>query len=205
MCLRHFNVITLAVIGSFAVTGCATVDLNEMTSPAVAASPDKDFNLIERAVAKLKSAFKSKGFVAKTSRKRVKSATKILLSGLEDKQVMSVNETSSYANPAKPISVISADMSYAKQHITQTTKAAEIYLAMAPEGRKLSKDLGRLEMALMASIEASKVFEVALDGRNSDQMEDFNVSVQALRDITDEFGARVRSQKSQKLIADSAS
>lgn len=204
MRFREFNFIALAVVSSFACTGCATVDLNEMNLPMAEASSQKDFNVIERAVAKLKSAFSSKGFVAKTSRKRVKSAAKILLTGLEEKQVTSTGDAG-YSDTPKPVSVVLADMNFAKQHIVQTTKAAEIYLEMAPKDRKLDKDLVRLEAALMASLEASNVFEVSLEGQMVERMTDFDIAVANLRKVTDEFGARVRQQQVEKHLTDSAS
>ncbi|WP_409431841.1 hypothetical protein ACJ3XI_06340 [Litorimonas sp. RW-G-Af-16] len=190
------HIVTLCA-ASLLATGCATVDLNEMTAPAATNTAQADVNVVERAAAKLKAAFTNKGFVAKTSRKRMRSAAKVLLNGLENKNVTASADDGYLATP-KPISVVSADMSFAKQHVIQTTRAAEIYLEMAPAERSLRKELKDLEAALMAAKEAGRVFEASLNGANTTELVVYNKAVDDLRDITNEFGARVRVQQSEK-------
>lgn len=179
-------------------TGCATVDLNEVSLPATAPAAAEEVNVVERAVAKLKSAFTNKGFVAKTSRKRMQSAAKILLNGLEAKDVTSNHD--GYAMNPKPVSVVLADIEFARRHVVQTTKAAEVYLEMAPQSRNLRRELADLEAALMAAKEAGDVFDIALQGTNEVALTSYIDSVVTLRDVTDEFGARVRAYKSNKTI-----
>jgi len=86
---------------------------------------------------------------------------RVLLKGLEDKDTASI-ESAGYAALATEPMVVLSDIRMAATHVEQTTKAAEVYLAMAPGERSLRKELVSLEKALIASREASQVFEDAL-------------------------------------------
>jgi len=204
MSLRLTKRMTVCAIVAALMSGCATVDLNEMATPVSAQASEVELNVVQRAVGKLKTAFASKGFVEKTSRKRMQSAAKILLNGLEDKNVTQVSGDSGYVAMAKPVSVVLEDIRFAKTHVEKTTKAAEVYLEMAPADRKISKELKSLEVALLAAKEAGRVFEVALGRPNDADVLSYNRTVSNLREITDEFGARVRVQNSQKLALHAA-
>ena len=198
MRLRMNKLAVGSVITAIMLTGCATVDLNEMATPSVATTSQDEVNVVERAVTKLNSTFYSKGLVAKTSRKRMNSAAKILLNGLEEKRVTSVKAGQDYASVSKPVSVILDDIQLIQLHIGQTTKAAEIYLEMAPADRKLRDELNSLETALLASNHAAQVFETALNGQAGVELQSLNEEIDRLRSITNEFEARVRLQQSQK-------
>ena len=194
--------LTLALTACLSMTACATVDLNDVAmqgKPSVTKAVD--INVVQRATAKLYAVFSSRGFVHKDSRKKMRSAARVLLEGLEDKDVTPAASVG-YAALATDSAVVLSDIRMASSHVEQTTKAAEIYLAMAPAEKSLRKELVSLEKSLIASREASSIFEEALtktSGRVSDsEFAAFNVSVNELRDVTNAFGDRVREDQMRK-------
>jgi len=194
--------LTLILTAAFSLSACATVDLNDVATPkGTSASKVADINVVQRAASKLYAAFSSRGFVAKDGRKRVQSAARVLLKGLEDKDVSTVS-AEGYVSTISDSAVVLSDIRIASSHVEQTTKAAEVYLAIAPADSSLRKELVSLEKALIASREASQVFEDALikTAGQSDTL-DYNaykVSVNELRDITNAFGDRVRESQMKK-------
>ncbi len=184
-----------------ALSGCATVDLNEVTRPSdYQAAGDAELNVVQQAAATLNMVFRDRGFVAKTSRKRLQSAASVLLNGLEDKQIIDA-KAMGYADIPKSESLILADMKYARSYIDRTVAAAQVYLEVAPVKRDLRKELVSLEKALIASTEAQSVFKAALKGAGQSDVDIFEQSVANLRDVTDEFGARVRVHDTDKLAS----
>lgn len=199
--------VTCLITAAFAVStlsGCATVDLNEMAASSASAKTQttKRANVVERAASKLYAAFTNRGFVAKTSRKRMRSATRILLEGLEDASVTPVAGETSYAERALPASVVETDILFAASHVEQTTRAAEVYLEMSPSTDSLRKELSSLETALMASREASRAFKSA--GGTTAQITELDARIDDLGRVTDEFGLRVRRKAGEELSASRA-
>lgn len=187
--------LTVTLAACLSMTACATVDLNQAaTNTPAAKSSATDVNVVQRAASKLYAAFTQKGFVAKTSRKRVQSAASILLRGLQAKEV--TQTPMGYADKASDPMVVLADIRLAAGHVEQTTKAAEVYLAMAPVDTSLRKELASLEKALLASRAASPIFQDALIntgvGPASAELIAYKAIVDDLRDVTNEYGARVR-------------
>jgi len=176
-------------------SACATVDMTNITSARAGdVSSSTDVNVVERAVAKLYSVFTNRGFVAKDSRNKMRSAALTLLKGLESKPL---NEDVNYAQSVASLAALETDMVMARGYVDQTRQAAEIYLAMAPGETSLRKELVSLEKSLIASNEAQQTFAEALSLKNqgSDNAEylQFSASVDFLREATDAFGDRVRS------------
>jgi len=197
--------LTLLLAASLSMSACATVDLNDVaTSGGPTAAKSVDVNVVQRAASKLYAAFSSRGFVAKDGRKRVQSAARVLLKGLEDKDVSTVSAVG-YVSTASDNVVVLSDIRIASKHVEQTTKAAEVYLAIAPADSSLRKELVSLEKALIASREASQVFEDALI-KTAGQFDvlDYNaykISVNELRNVTNAFGDRVREAQMTKSAA----
>lgn len=190
--------LTLILTAALSLSACATVDLTEVTAPRAEASAKvADVNVVQRAASKLYAAFTNRGFVAKDSRKKMRSAARVLLKGLEDKSASS--DTSSYASLATDPVLVLSDIRIASSHVEQTTKAAEVYLAMAPGEKSLRKELTSLEKALIASREASVVFEEALIKTSGEakamDFSSYRQSVNELRDVTNAFGDRVRESQ----------
>ena len=186
---------TLALITCLSVSACATVDLDEMAAAKTVAKTNAvKSNVVQRAAMKLKSAFSSRGFVAKDSQKRMQSAAHILLKGLEDQEIKP--STASYVTAANDPMIVLADIRTASRHVEQTTKAAEVYLAMAPVETTLRKELNSLEDALLASRAAETIFEDALIktgySLTASEFLSYNVLVEELKDVTNAFGDRVR-------------
>lgn len=194
--------LTLLLAASLSMSACATVDLNDIgakSSPA--ASKSVDVNVVQRAASKLYAAFSSRGFVTKNSRKKMQTAARVLLNGLEDKDA-ATTQSAGYAVMATDSSIVLSDIRLASSHVEQTTKAAEVYLAMAPSEKSLRKELVSLEKALIASREASQVFEDALlQTAGTAETLDYKAyvsSVGELRDVTNAFGDRVREAQMMK-------
>ena len=99
--------------------------------------------------------------------------------------------------------IVLSDIRIAAKHVEQTTKAAEVYLAMAPGEKSLRKELVSLEKALIASREASQVFEDALiktvGETSAMDFVSYKNSVNELRDVTNAFGDRVRESQINKV------
>lgn len=194
--------LTIALTACLSISACATVDLNDVAmqgKPSV--TKVVDMNVVQRATSKLYAVFTSRGFVHKDSRKKMRSAARVLLEGLEEKDVTQAAPVG-YAALATDSRVVLSDLRIASSHVEQTTKAAEVYLAMAPAEKKLRKELVSLEKSLIASREAAVIFEEALvktSGRASDrEFLSFKKSVNELRDVTNAFGDRVREAQLRK-------
>lgn len=197
--------LTLILSAALSLSACATVDLTEATAAkSSSATSTADVNVVQRAASKLYAAFSNRGFVAKDSRKKMRSAARILLKGLEDKSSTSV-ETLGYVSLATDPVVVLSDIRLAGTHVEQTTKAAEVYLAMAPSERSLRKELVSLEKALISSREALQVFEDALIKTKGEttamDFTSYKQSVNELRDVTNAFGDRVRESQMTKVAA----
>lgn len=185
----------VAISGCLMSTACATVDMTDVASKsATPASKSIDVNVVQRATSKLYSVFTNRGFVAKTSRKKMHSAARMLLKGLEDKPL---SEDVNYVSSVGSIQAVQSDIVLAQTHVDQTRKAAEIYLAMAPGETSLRKELVSLEKALVAASEAKRSFSDALDVYGSAESDNhfvaYETSLNALREVTDTFGVRVRA------------
>ncbi|MEP1230291.1 MAG: hypothetical protein ABJG88_06415 [Litorimonas sp.] len=199
---------TSALLIAALLSGCATINLNEVGRPAQASlSVEKDLNIVQRAAASLSAVFVDRGFVAKTSRKRLQSAASVLLNGMKDKQIIDTDTADvNYGSISKSTTVILEDAEYARSYIDRTVAAAEIYLEIVPTERDLRKELTSLEKALLASTEAQDVFTTALKEQSGQVTADnhmviFGQSVSNLRNITDEFGSRVRVRDTEKLAS----
>ena len=195
--------LTLILTAALSMSACATVDLTEVTAPkAESTAKVADINVVHRAASKLYAAFTNRGFVAKDSRKKMRSAATVLLKGLEDKNASSVVSEGYVHKAADPVAILS-DIRIAVGHVEQTTKAAEVFLVMAPGEKSLRKELVSLEKALIASREASQVFEDALIKTTGEttamDFVSYERSVNELRDVTNAFGDRVRESQMTKL------
>ena len=184
---RMFCLIAAAMLA----TGCATVDVTDIGSPAAAkVEAPAEKNIVLRAASKLYAAFQSKGFVAKTSREKMQSAASILLNGLEERALTSETD---YATQNYSRDVVIEDISFAAQHVRQTANAAEIYFELSESRKKLREELGSLESALLSSHEASLSFEQVVGTENA-EFQIFKSEVDRLKRVTDKFGQRVRER-----------
>ena len=190
--------LALVTLFCVAVSGCATVDFADVgsssTSAVTASDSNKKINVVKRAASKLYSAFTTKGWAANKSRKRVQSAASVLLRGLDTDS--SESPLSDYAAKTLTVPQIHADIQTAQNFVTQTTKAAEVYLAMASDDTNLREELASLQKALIVSREAELEFKSALTSNLATEDSvwvSYSESVDRLRDITDDFGDRVRS------------
>lgn len=198
-----FIIITTAAL---VTSGCATVDLQNMAGSSDAsanATYEAESNVVQRAVEKLRDAFASRGFGPKTSRRKMEAAADMLMNGLSAGNI-SV-DADDYADAKKPTALIVEDIRLARGHVDQTTRAAEIYLEVAPQSRTLDDELENLEAALLVSERAIQSFQSALPDHESADLNDFRLSVDQLRVVTDAFGDRVRISHSDKLAVDAAS
>ena len=181
---------------------CATVDLADVATPRAEASEPEQTNVVQRAVAKLRAAFAQRGFGPDTSKRNMHAAADMLLNGLNTTDAAAA----SYNDTAKDAPAILADVRLARRHIEQTTRAAEIYLEVAPRDRDLIEELRSLELALVASEGAARDFATALDTETEPaDLVALRGSVDSLRRVTDDFGMRVRQTRSSKIALSMAS
>ncbi len=185
---------SVAVAGCLMSSACATVDMTDMASPKVKATTKTvDVNVVQMAATKLYSVFTNRGFVAKTSRNKMRSAARMLLKGLEDKPL---SPGENYARSVESLDALQTDILFAKSYVDQTEQAAEIYLAMAPGETSLKKELESLQKALIAANEAKQSFSRALTMQEADETDvnfvAYIASVETLSAVTDAFGVRVR-------------
>lgn len=188
--------IALIIVLSVSMSGCATVDLVNTGSQtaSVSSTETAKVNVVKRAAGKLYSAFTAEGWVENKSKKRVQSTASVLLRGLDTSS--SEGAFSDYASSSLTVKKIRADILAAQDYVSQTTKAAEVYLAMASDDTNLREELSSLQQALIVAREAELVFKAALDKTSSSNdyvWKDYSTSVDDLRDVTDAFGDRVRS------------
>ena len=197
---------TLLLVGlaCASLPACATVDLAEVATPrAQVAEAEPQTNVVQRAVAKLKTAFAQRGFGPNTSKRNMHAAADMLLNGLSK---TSETAPARYAEQGKDAPEVLADIRLARRHIEQTTRAAEIYLEVAPRDRVLDDELNSLEAALMASEGATRDFAMALAvEQEPSELIALRGSVDDLRRVTDSFGIRVRQTKSDKIALSMAS
>jgi hypothetical protein len=196
----------LIMTAALVTSGCATVNLQDMagSSDATAnATYEAESNVVQRAVEKLRDAFASRGFGPKTSRRKMEAAADMLMNGLSAENTS--GDADDYADAKKPAALVNEDIRLARGHVDQTTRAAEIYLEVAPQSRKLDDELENLEAALLVSERAIHSFQSALPDHENADLNDFRGSVDRLRAVTDAFGDRVRITHSDKLAVDAAS
>jgi len=193
----NFRVMAMTA-AAFIASGCATVDMTEMASPvAVKTEAPAEKNIVLRAAGKLYAAFRSKGFAAKTSRKRMQSAASILLNGLEAREL--TTETN-YDAQNFSRDIVITDIAYAEEHIRRVANAAEIYFELSEGKKKLRDELGGLEQALVSSREAADTFEGVI-GSDSLEIRNLNMEIDRLKSITDDFGKRVRENAAAEMAA----
>lgn len=193
----NFRVIAITAV-AFIASGCATVDMTEMASPvAVKTEAPAEKNIVLRAAGKLYAAFRTKGFAAKASRKKMQSAASILLNGLEARDL--TTETN-YEAQGFSRDVVITDIAYAEEHVRRVANAAEIYFEMSEGNKKLRDELGSLEKALVSSREAAATFE-GIVGADSLEIRNLNTEIDRLKSITDDFGKRVREGAAAEMAA----
>lgn len=193
----RFRILCMTAAAMLAA-GCATVDMTEMARPVAAKSEaPAEKNIVLRAASKLYAAFQSRGFVGKTSKKKMQSAASILLNGLEERDLTAEND---YAAQGLPVSTVLADINYATQHVSRTANAAEVYFEMSEGRKKLRKELGSLEEALLSSRAASASFKKIV-GADSAELRVLDLEIDRLKRVTDNFGQRVRDMAAAEMAA----
>jgi len=181
------------------ISGCATVNMSEMATPkTVKSEAEPEKNIVLRAASKLYTMITNKGISAKDTGQRVQSAASILLNGLEERDV-TVSDIN-YVEQGLPLSVIEADIAYTAQHVSQTTKAAEVFLEVSDTDRNMREELKSLETALLAAREASTVFSTAVNADNESYIR-LQRELTALTRVTDRFGERVRLNAAAEMAA----
>jgi len=187
----------LTLSASVLLSACATVDLAEIAKSGEAVSQQSvERNVVERTASKLYATFISKGWSVRDDRNKIEMTANILLNGIHSQDKDS-QPKSIYLKSLKSADVIKSDILQASQHIQQTTKAAEVFLAVAPQEGSLRQELGLLEKAVLAGREAENTFILAysklgVSAKQADILA-FEQSVDALSAVTNEFGTRVRN------------
>ena len=192
--------VCFAAVAVFALGGCATVDVTALGSGTASVTDSSAPNVVETATSRLFALFSSKGWSTHDSRKKMQSAASVLLNGLDAKTLSS--EPSPYITAVASRDALATDIREAAYHVEQTVKAAEVFLAMSGPDQDIRTELSDLEQALLASRQAEKVFGDAQSrvGDTEDSAR-FGTAVNRLRDVTDEFGRRVRRANTRTVVA----
>ncbi|PHS77324.1 MAG: hypothetical protein COB56_03695 [Robiginitomaculum sp.] len=189
-------VITMTV-ASGGLSACTTVDLTQVavTQPQTA-SEKVEQNVVERTSLSLTRMFHAKGWCKSDPAEKTKTATNVLLNGMD------TDSEANHAHTLIPVTLtqLISDMTEANYQVEQTTKAAEVYLVVADDIAELDKELSQLEAALLSSREAQAGFVKtvnALTDKNhatQQRLEDISKSIDNLKTVTDAYGDRTRSQ-----------
>jgi len=185
----------LACFTTFSLSACATVDVTAIGSPdsevAQLETVEQKGNVITRAVMRLQSVFIDKGWHEDRSRENVQSAANILLNGLKE----TTSSSPKPINASSNANMLLDDIKTASYHISQTTKAAEVYMDVASSDADLKPELKQLEKALRLSEEAHGKFQNQVVAVNLvSEMELLSNEIELLRVITDDFGDVVRTR-----------
>ena len=195
MTLRNTAKLTALAGTLLLLPACATVDVASMGMPeARVTEAPAEANVVQRAVAKLKTAFTQRGFGPKASKRKMHAAADVLLNGINRE---AATDADGYNAQPRSRAMVTADILVASSHVERTTRAATVYLEMAPSDRRLDEELVELEAALLVSERAVRAFGVALDTDDAPELLTLRERVDGLRRITDEFGFRVRADKNQ--------
>lgn len=200
MTIRASKALVLTFVAA-TLPACATVDVASMTAPAARAEAPAEANVVRRAVAKLKTAFTQRGFGPNASQRKMQAAADLLLNGINRDAAVA---EAGYADQTHSAAVVTADILVATRHVNQATRAAEVYLEMAPGDRRLDGELAELEAALLVSEKACKTFAKALSRDDTSELAALRSSVDDLRDVTDAFGFRVRRDRMADAAAETA-
>lgn len=188
MISRYLLISTVAL----SCTACATVDLQSMagTSETTTYASKTETNVIMNAVARLKAVFAERGFGAETSKRKMHAAADMLMNGISAESL--TEKDTPYSSEAKAVPVVLADADLAMRHVDQTRRAAEIYLDLVDPNEAVDEELESLQAALLVSERALLMFRQSLPTEHHSDLQPLRTSVDGLRDITDQFGDRVR-------------
>ncbi len=186
------------VFGTCLLGACTTVDLSQVSleNSKTVTQSTPSYNVVEKASMKMTALFVNKGWCKNSSVHPTQTAASVLLNGKDstDAKPDQVNVVGSRQ--------LSADLNLAELHISQTTKAAEIYLTTADELSELSNELSLLETALLAAKEAEGNFgetiKFSASQINRDELKILSQSIGQLKQVTDAYGDRMRGQIAQK-------
>jgi len=199
--MPNFTPLRLSVVSLTAIislSACATVDVSGYAAPSETVSavkPVETGNIITRTVKRLYNVFVDRGLYEDNSRKRVQSAANILLNGLQTPSADGQSDTSA---DVIALTDFSRDVQTARYHITQTTKAAEVYLDIASNDADLSEELKQLQKALQVSEKATDrlaQYDMRNDQEAAARISALQTDVNKLRDVTDAFGDVVRARR----------
>jgi len=190
--------LTLILTG---LTACTTVDLSQVAvkqQSAIQTTPK--LNVVEKASASLTSLFRDKGWSRSGPKQKTQTATSIFLNG------MNKNTTGHTATPVMGNATrLSADLKQAVLSVNQTTKAAEVFLAMADGATSLDRELSSLETALLSAHEAQTRFGKSItlnsSSANEREFQALQHSITALKTVTNSYGDRIRQQIATRSIA----
>ncbi|MEP6342269.1 MAG: hypothetical protein ABJ275_03065 [Maricaulaceae bacterium] len=188
---------TCSVAMILSLSACATVDVTSMGSAeqeTVNVETVDTGNIITRTVKRLHQAFVNKGWSEDVSQEKTQSAANVLLNGLEDIDPTDVAPRElTYTNADDLLS----DIKTARYHLSQTTKAAEVYLDVASSDSDLSGELKQLQKALHDSETAhenfikQKKYSTAIEH----EIMYYASEVEKLRAVTNDFGDIVRARR----------
>lgn len=192
--------ILLACVMASALSACATVNVQDLaangtvsTQETVAAKRD---NVVIRSADALYEKFTDRGWTAKPVSKPISKASAILLGGLRKGEALIKN--TGYLKSADNLDTVRLDLKEASEEARRTVKAADVFLTMSEADADLSEELKHLEKALVSCRKSERLFKRALEANAVSDIDAelgmLSHSVDALRDVTNQYGRHVRQQ-----------
>ena len=186
--LQAVKLLTI-LTGTVVLTACSTVDLSQMAiEKPVRTAKIQQKSVVERASVKMVSLFENKKWCEARSQSKNRAAS-ILMNGISK-----IKDFRGYR--AQTQQILKTDIRAANASVKQTTKAAEIFLAMVDNNAELDNEIRHLELALMAAKQATQRFTREAKRHNvyvaNTDISNFVANVDDLQAVTDEFGKRIR-------------
>ena len=183
----------ICVASCLTLGACATVDVTQLAGSDANSSVDTQLsqNTVIRSAKNLYKHITSSGWATPNQTSLQKTATVLLKGEGAVKQV----EASTYRGNS--LSDLQGDMVNLIHHTEQTTKTAEVFLSVSPDAADLKAELSFLEVALISCRKSETNFQLAMNelgAQNVSELTSLNGSINALRDITNQYGERVRAQ-----------
>ena len=179
------------------LAACATVDVTEVAGAESQVQNQKlSANVVIRSAKNLHAKIIEAGW-AKDQETSINSAANMLLKGVNNAPS---TKTVSYADTVNSVDTLKSHILLLQNHTEKAQKASEVFLSIAENDADLRDELKYLEKALLSCRKSEANFKAAaakFNSVNMSELQGLETSVDALRDMTNEYGFRVRAQNSR--------
>lgn len=182
------------------LSACATVEMAPVESEIfMSQSEQQDRSAVKLSARQLSSVFSNEGWSRINPSEKSQSAVNILVRGLK-KTGKVIDPVRNYLARRTESDMVAADIAKADKYVVKVTTKAKIFIENNPSSVDISAELSDLETALLSARQAEALFEDVVDrnglGAEKSGLDRLSTSVNALRDVTDTFGNRLRGSGS---------